>query len=208
MITCVLERFSSHSSRISDSPPSHEIDIGKRLPAVPVTPPCVRVCTRRFRDLSPYWAEGSQSVSPMEASRSQVPVGLHPIHPWEAQPRLIDWRMATHEIRALLLPITVRAFTASAATMPSADFCRAIRTPCDVLSHHCATHGRSPKVSSTAFSAQPPDLRSAPLMDMGFAVSCLLARRSRLKSGSCPSARAFAPRFLQTPPHDDALAVR
>src|SRR5881392_454307 len=29
-----------------------------------------------------------------------------------------------------------------------------------------------------------------------------------LKSGSCPSARIFAPRFLQTPPHDDALALR
>src|SRR5947207_5975953 len=29
-----------------------------------------------------------------------------------------------------------------------------------------------------------------------------------LKSGSCPSARIFAPRFLQTPPHGDALALR
>src|SRR5579863_1768096 len=29
-----------------------------------------------------------------------------------------------------------------------------------------------------------------------------------LISGSCPSARVFAPRFLQTPPRDDALALR
>jgi hypothetical protein len=27
-------------------------------------------------------------------------------------------------------------------------------------------------------------------------------------SGSCPSSRGFAPRFLQTPPRDDALALR
>src|SRR5690606_27990784 len=31
--------------------------------------------------------------------------------------------------------------------------------------------------------------------------------RDSLLSGSCPSAHAFAPRFLQTPPHDDALAL-
>jgi len=55
-----------------------------------------------------------------------------------------------------------------------------------------ATHDRSPEVSSTAFRAQPPNLRFAPLMDMGFAVSCLLARCLRLLSGFCPSAHAFA----------------
>ncbi len=92
--------------------------------------------------------------------------------------------------------------------MPSADFCHAVRTPCDALNHDSVIHGRSPEVSSTAFRAQPPDLRFASLMDMDFAVNCPLAQRSRLKSGSCPSARAFAPRFLQTPPHDDALALR
>jgi len=42
------------------------------------------------------------------------------------------------------------------------------------------------------------NLRFAPLMDMGFAVLCLLAQRSRLLFGFCSSARAFAPRFLQT----------
>ena len=29
-----------------------------------------------------------------------------------------------------------------------------------------------------------------------------------LRSGSCTSARTFAPRFFQTPPRDDALALR
>jgi hypothetical protein len=42
-----------------------------------------------------------------------------------------------------------------------------------------ATRNRSPGVSSAAFCAQPPDLRFAPLMDMGFAVSRPLARRWR-----------------------------
>ena len=92
--------------------------------------------------------------------------------------------------------------------MPSADFCRAVREPLDPLSRQSATRDRPPEVSSTAFHAQPPDLRSAPLMDTDFAAICPLVQRSRLLSGSCPSARVFAPRFLQTPPHDDALALR
>jgi hypothetical protein len=46
------------------------------------------------------------------------------------------------------------------------------------------------------------------LMEMGFAITGPLARRSHLISGFCPSARTFAPRFLQTPPHDDALVLR
>ena len=66
----------------------------------------------------------------------------------------------------------------------------------------------SPEVSSTAFCAQPPNLRLASLIDMGFAIICPLPPRSRLRSGSCTLARAFALRFLQTPPPDDALALR
>jgi len=52
---------------------------------------------------------------------------------------------------------------------------------------------------SAAFHAHSPDLRSACLMDMDFAVPCLLVPRSRLTSGFSSSTRAFAPRFLQTP---------
>src|SRR5713226_2284516 len=70
------------------------------------------------------------------------------------------------------------------STMPSADFC---------------PPGRSPEVSSAAFRALSPDLRSACLMDMDFTVAWLLVPRSRLISGSCSSTRAFAPRFLRTP---------
>ena len=76
------------------------------------------------------------------------------------------------------------------------------------LSHGFVTYDRSPEVSSTAFRATPPNLRFASLMEMGFAKPGPLAQRSRLRSGSCTLARVFAPRFLQTPPRGDALALR
>ena len=61
-----------------------------------------------------------------------------------------------------------------------------------------ATIGLSARGTSVP---QPPDLRFAPFMDIGFAVTRPLAARVRLISGSCSSARAFAPRFFRTPPH-------
>src|SRR5271157_5868282 len=70
-----------------------------------------------------------------------------------------------------------------------------------------ATPSRSPGVSSTAFRAQPPNLRFAPLMDMDFAVSCPLVRRWRLVFGFCPSTRTFVPCFLQTPPRGGSPCI-
>src|ERR1700737_2913824 len=70
-----------------------------------------------------------------------------------------------------------------------------------------ATRSRSPGVSSVTFRAQSPDLRFASLMDMDFAVSGPLVRRSRLVPGSCPSTRTFALRFLQTSPRGDSPCV-
>ena len=63
-------------------------------------------------------------------------------------------------------------------------------------------------ISLSAFNAQPPDLRFAPLVNMDFAVGRQLVRHSRLLSGSCSSACVFAPRFLQTIPRGFALALR
>jgi hypothetical protein len=60
-----------------------------------------------------------------------------------------------------------------------------------ILSHDSVTCGGSPEVSLTAFDTQPPDLPPVLLMDMGFAIMRSL----------------FAPRFLRTPPYDDALAL-
>ena len=79
---------------------------------------------------------------------------------------------------------------------------------CITPSHEFVTYDRSPEVSLTAVRAPPPNLRFALLMEMGFAKPGPLAQRSRLIFGSCSSARTFAPRFLRTPPHGDALALR
>ena len=153
-----------------------EIDIGRRSPAFPVTPPYMRVRIRRFRDLSPRGPEVRFASRRGRLRRFQARFGLHPIHPWQAPPKRIGWRMAFHESRALLPTITGRAFIRCRTTMPSADFCCEIKAPCDTLSHDSATHSRSPEVSSTAFRTQPPDLQPVPLMDMDFAVACPLVR--------------------------------
>jgi hypothetical protein len=84
----------------------------------------------------------------------------------------------------------------------------AVRVNLFILSHESATYSSSPEISSIAFHAQPPNLRFASLIDMGLATIGPLARRSGLRSGSCTWARVFAPRFLQTPPRGDALALR
>jgi len=84
--------------------------------------------------------------------------------------------------------------------MPSADFCAVFRTDRSAPSHDSVTRRRSPEVSSTAFDAQPPDLPPVSLMDTGFVVICLFARHCRPISGSCSSARIFAPRFFRAPP--------
>ena len=84
--------------------------------------------------------------------------------------------MAIPESRALLPTITVWAFATGVATMPAADFYCAVKEPFGAFRHESVTRSRSPEVSSTAFRTQPSDLQPVPLMDMGFAVSCPLAR--------------------------------
>ena len=60
-------------------------------------------------------------------------------------------------------------------------------------SHESETCSSSPEISSTAFRAQPPNLRSASLIDMGFAIIGPLARHSRLRSGFCTLACSKLP---------------
>ena len=93
-------------------------------------------------------------------------------------------------------------------TMPSADFCHAVGAPRGSPSHESVTRNRPPEVSSTAFPTHPPDLPSRLLMAMDFAVIRPLVPALGLISGFCSSGREFAPRFLQTPPRGDALALR
>src|SRR3954466_10641983 len=78
-------------------------------------------------------------------------------------------------------------------TMPSADFCAGLSGTHGPLSPVAEPRRRPPEVSSTAFTAHPPDLQPGPLMDVDFAVSRPLVRpglphirflfvRSRLRS--------------------------
>jgi hypothetical protein len=85
---------------------------------------------------------------------------------------------------------TVWAFGNCLPTLPAADFCRPVRIDRSTLSPDSRTNGRSPEVSSTAFRTQPPNLQPVPLMDMGFAIHCPLARHGMplirfLYIGSC-----------------------
>ena len=75
---------------------------------------------------------------------------------------------------------TVQAFGRIAPpTMPSADFCVAIRPPYDDLSLESGTQRRPPEVRPTAFAARPPDLPPRSLMTVDFAISCSLVRPGR-----------------------------
>ena len=73
----------------------------------------------------------------------------------------------------------VWAFIAFAINTPAADFCCTVRVNHSTLSHDFVTCDRSPEVSSIAFRAQPLDLPPVSLMDVGFAISCSLARHRR-----------------------------
>src|SRR5260370_30870298 len=78
---------------------------------------------------------------------------------------------------ASYLPLpAVWAFIVFTTTTPAADFCHTVRVNRSTLSHDSVTCNRSPEVSSIAFHAQPLDLPPVPLMDVGFAIICSLAR--------------------------------
>ena len=72
--------------------------------------------------------------------------------------------------------LTVQAFIPPGTTMPSADSSRPIGMDHSILSLAAKTGERSPEVSSTAFSARPPDLHAVPLMDTDFANPCSLVQ--------------------------------
>ncbi len=75
---------------------------------------------------------------------------------------------------------TVQAFGWIAPpTMPSADFCAAVRSPYGDLSPVAGTQRRPPEVRPTAFAARPSDLPPRSLMTMDFAISGSLVRPGR-----------------------------
>src|SRR5579863_6934109 len=88
--------------------------------------------------------------------------------------------MARARKAALLTSSTVLAFgSAPPPTMPSADFCAAVRSLYGDLSPVAETQRRPPEVRSTAFAARPPDLPPRPLMTVDFAITCSLVRSGR-----------------------------
>src|SRR6266851_7445036 len=64
-------------------------------------------------------------------------------------------------------------------TTPSADFCAAVRPPHDDLSPDLGTQRRPPEVTSTAFTARPPNLPPRTLIVVDFAIGCSLVRPGR-----------------------------
>ena len=98
------------------------------------------------------------------------------------------------------------ALPTTRTTTPSADFCAAIREPCDSPSPLLRTRRRPPEVSLASFNARPPDLQPRRLMDMDFVVLCPLvpSRLPRIRFLSIGPHLRYG--FLQTPPRGDALA--
>ena len=89
--------------------------------------------------------------------------------------------------------------------MPSADFCTAVRPPCDGPSPVAGTRRRPPEVRPTAFAARLPDLPPRPLMTLDFAITCSLVRPGRprypvLVHQAAVLLHAFFRRFLAVTP--------
>ena len=120
--------------------------------------------------------------SPRPAARGSVPSlvtsGASPLpSSAKASTSWVFCRFPLTRNAVLLAAPFVQAFDPDGPTMPSADFCRPVGSDYSSPSPELRTGGRSPEVSSTAFSAQPPDLQPAPLMDLDFVVLCRLVRR-------------------------------
>ncbi len=115
-------------------------------------------------------------------------------------------RMASSRC-ACLLPTSNRSGLRWIAppTMPSADFCVAVRPPCDDLSLESETQRRPPEVRPTAFTARPPDLPPRSLMTVDFAITCSLVRPGRprypvlVHRAAALLHASFRPRLAATP---------
>jgi hypothetical protein len=113
-------------------------------------------------------------------SSDQRQSGFHPLPavPRPAARNSVAWPMRYHCIYSSL-PAFRPSTKFVPPTMPSADFCTAVRSPYDDLSLVTETQRRSPEVRSTAFTARPPNLPPRSLMTMDFAIRCSLVRPGR-----------------------------
>src|SRR5262245_2275636 len=97
---------------------------------------------RPLLPLTAPWPPGVRDrLSPhVLRSLERRPSGLHPFLRCPSSARLIFLPPSSREITALSASSPVRAFDgAPPPTMPSADFCAAIRSPCDDLSLESGT---------------------------------------------------------------------
>jgi len=117
------------------------------------------------------------------ATASVLSSGASGLHPFSSLQKPVIWifgRMADSRSPS---PSVLPSFRPSAKlvppTMPSADFCTAVRSPYGNLSLVAETQHRSPEVRSTAFAARPSDLPPRPLMAVDFAIGGSLVRPGR-----------------------------
>src|SRR5665811_1411347 len=114
---------------------------------------------------------------------------------------MADPRSPSSSVLPTFRPSTKRA----PSTIPSADFCAAVRSPYDDLSLETKTQRRPPEVRPTAFAARPPDLPPRPLMAMDFAILCSLVRPGRprypvlVHRAAALLHASFRPRLATTP---------
>ncbi len=198
-------------------PDGASIDIGRRSPAFPVTPPYIRVRIRRFGGFSDRLT--SRDFSQLVTSRrafdcavrrkrfdtSSSALRASPIS--SVGKARVNWlfsRLSLMSSAADSPLLTVQAFIPPGTTMPSADSSRPIGMDHSILSLAAKTDERSPEVSSTAFSVRPPDLQPAPLMERDFANPCSLVRHGLPRIWFL----SIGPRLCSTLPSDPASRRR
>jgi hypothetical protein len=186
-------------------------DRGESRDSTPPTPPYVRVRIRRFDGLSMVGISRRAGESDSEVRRN----GFGPFErrvwasPFPAAPKPVTWIFGRMAGSRSPCPSVLPSFRPSAKlvppTTPSADFCAAVRTPCDVLSPDLETQRRPPEVRSTAFTARPPNLPPRPLMAVDFAIRISLVRPGRprypvfVHRAAALLHASFRPRLATTP---------
>jgi hypothetical protein len=143
------------------------------------------------------------------ATASVLSSGASGLHPFSSLQKPVFWifgRMAgSRSPRPSVLPSFRPSAKLVPPTTPSADFCAAVRPPCDDLSFVAETQHRSPEVRSTAFAARPSDLPPRPLMAADFAIGCSLVRPGRprypllVHRAAALLHASFRPRLATTP---------
>jgi hypothetical protein len=145
--------------------------------------------------------------TPTGASSPSVPAASSSQRPGTARP-LAGCRLAAPPQATTPLDRFRPAARDRVPTMPSADFCGAVREDSSTLSPCQDTPQISRGQRSYRRCIDAGFIKHSQLWMEDFAVPCqLVPGLPRLRSGCCTSLRAFVPRFLQTPPYGGALTL-